>query len=156
MQRNVIETLVGAVVLAIAGGFGVYTYSLTNAGASAGYQLRAQFDRVDGLAVGADVRVSGIKVGNVSAVTLDPKSYMASVTLTLDKQVKVPADSIAQVATEGLLGGHYLALLPGADDDMLPAGGVIRFTQPPLDLMQLIGRAIFTVGDQGKDKPAGP
>jgi phospholipid/cholesterol/gamma-HCH transport system substrate-binding protein len=145
MQRNIVETLVGAFVLAVAIVFGWFAYSSTGKSIGGGsYSLKARFDRVDGLANGTDVRVSGIKVGTVMDVTLDPKTYFAMVHISVQRGITLPVDSRAEIQTEGLLGGRYLNLVPGNDDDMLNDGGTIRFTQAPVDFMQLLGRFMFS------------
>ncbi|MFD2261570.1 outer membrane lipid asymmetry maintenance protein MlaD [Lacibacterium aquatile] len=156
MQRHIVETLVGALVLAIAVGFGWYAYSTTGHGAGAGsYILKARFDRVDGLTNGTDVRVSGIKVGAVTDVVLDPKTFFASVEIAIQDNVKLPIDSRAEIQTEGLLGGRYLNIVPGNDDDILPDGSNIRYTQAAVDFMQLLGRFMFS-SNEPKDGAKSP
>ncbi len=152
MKRSTIETMMGAVVLAIAGMFVVFAYSSANLRGVAGtgaYEVIARFDRVAGLAVGGDVRVSGIKVGTIAAVSLDPKTYLAEVRIALRGDLRLPVDSIAEVATESLLGGHYMSLSPGADATMLKNGDVVKYTQSAVDLTQLLGKFIFQSGDAG-------
>jgi phospholipid/cholesterol/gamma-HCH transport system substrate-binding protein len=153
MKRSTIETVMGAVVLAIAGMFLVFAYSSANLRGIAGtgaYEVIARFDRVAGLAVGGDVRVSGIKVGTISSVSLDPKTYLAEVRMALRGDIRLPVDSVAEVASESLLGGHYMALAPGADPTMLKNGDVIKYTQSAVDLTQLLGKFIFQGGDSAK------
>jgi phospholipid/cholesterol/gamma-HCH transport system substrate-binding protein len=146
MSGNLVETLIGAVVLAVAGVFFAFAYTHTNAGSISGYDLSAKFDRVDGLAVGSDVKMSGIKIGTVTAQSLDPKTYQAVVHMSIAAQYKIPDDSTARVATESLLGGNYLELQPGGSPDTLNPGGQIEYTQGSVDLMGLIGQAIFSSG----------
>lgn len=156
MQRHIVETLVGTLVLVIAIGFGWYAYSTTGHSGSAGsYTLKARFDRVDGLTNGTDVRVSGIKVGSVTGVVLDPKTFFASVEISIQNDVKLPIDSRAEIQTEGLLGGRYLNIAPGNDDDFLPNGSNIRYTQAAVDFMQLLGRFMFS-GNEPKDSKTAP
>ena len=140
MQNNTFETLIGAVVVAVAVGFLYFAYASSNSASLSGYDLNAKFQRVDGLNVGTDVRLSGIKIGNVSSLTLDPKTYQASVHLNIHGDVKLPDDSSVMVTSTGLLGNSYLSVSPGGSDDMLPPGGTIRNTQGSVDLMSLIGR----------------
>ncbi len=90
MQNNTVETLIGAIVVAVAVGFLYFAYSSTNATSLSGYEVAAKFQRVDGLNVGTDVRLSGIKIGNVTALTLDPKTYQATVHLSIRDDVKLP------------------------------------------------------------------
>ena len=158
MSGNLVETLIGAVVLLVAGVFLAFAYTHTDAGAVSGYPLVAKFDRVDGLTVGADVKMSGIKIGTVTSQTLDPKTYQAVVHMNIAAQYKLPDDSTARVATESLLGGNYLELQPGGSPDMLAAGDQIEYTQGSVDLMGLIGQAIFSSGGSKgkKQQPATP
>lgn len=144
MQRHIVETLVGTLVLAIAIGFGWYAYSTTGHSSSSGsYSVKARFDRADGLNNGTDVRVSGIKIGSVTSVTLDPKNYMALVEIAIQNDVKLAIDSRAEIQSEGLLGGRYLNITPGNDDTDLTNGATIVYTNAGADLMQLISKAIF-------------
>jgi phospholipid/cholesterol/gamma-HCH transport system substrate-binding protein len=150
MGGNAVETLIGAVVLAVAGIFLFFAYSNAGVGTERGYQLNALFDRVDGLNVGSDVRLSGIKVGSVTAAALDPKTFRAKVTFTVHDEVVLPDDSAAKIASQGLLGGNYLQLDPGGSDTNLAPGGTIKYTQGAVDLMGLIGQAVFSYTGGGK------
>jgi phospholipid/cholesterol/gamma-HCH transport system substrate-binding protein len=150
MSRNIVETILGAVVLVVAIGFLLWAYGRSEAGDPGGYALRAKFDRVDGLEVGGDVRISGIKVGQVLAQRLDPQTYRAEVTFSVREGIEVPADSSAAIVSSGLLGGKYLALVPGGDESLLKDGGEITLTQSSVNLEDLIGRYIF-----GQGAPAG-
>lgn len=151
MKRSVIETILGAAVLFIAGFFLVFSYNTANVKKVSGYELVADFSGIGGLAVGDDVQISGVKVGSVSGVKLDPETFLARVYLSLDNGVKVPDDTAALISSTSLLGGRYLALEPGASEEMLGAGGKIEFTQAPQNLEQLLGQFIFSMKD-GKDK----
>lgn len=155
MGGNLVETLIGAVVLAVATVFLVFAYSTAGVRSTVtGYEVTARFDRIDGLATGSDVRLSGIKIGSVTGQSLDTKTYQAVVRLNVDSAVKLPDDSSAKVATEGLLGGSYLSIEPGGSDAMLKAGGEIKFTQGAISLVDLIGQAIFSAaGPSGQSKP---
>jgi phospholipid/cholesterol/gamma-HCH transport system substrate-binding protein len=155
MSHNLIETMMGALVLAIAGAFLVFVYNATNLRAAGGYEVVAKFDRVDGLARGADVKVSGIKVGSVIDQRLDTERFLAVVRMNIDPSVRLPIDTVAQVSSEGLLGGSFVALVPGGDDKTIPPGGEIRFTQAPVNLVQLLGKFMFGQADS-KDAGATP
>ena len=143
MSRSLVETLLGAVVLAVAIGFVVFAYTRSSVATVSGYEITARFDRVDGLADGADVRVGGIKIGSVIEQRLDPASYRAVLRMSIEETVRLPADSTAAVASEGLLGGKFIDVQPGGDDVMLADGGRIEFTQSSLLLEELIGRFAF-------------
>jgi phospholipid/cholesterol/gamma-HCH transport system substrate-binding protein len=167
MTRNILETLLGAIVLIVAIGFLGFAYSSSQVDRQSGYELVARFDRVDGLEPGSDVRVSGIKVGSVLDQTLDPDTYRAEVRFTVRDGVELPADSSASVVSDGLLGGKYLCIVPGGDIDMLSAGDEVMLTQSAISLEDLIGHMVFGqgssnpgagdpgAGDSGAGNPAG-
>jgi phospholipid/cholesterol/gamma-HCH transport system substrate-binding protein len=140
MQNSLLETLIGAVVVTVAVVFLVFAVRVANTGTVAGYELAARFDRVDGLDVGSDVRMGGIKIGSVVRQSLDPVTYRAIVTFTVEPNIKIPADTSASIESESLLGGRYLALVPGGDDRMLNPGQEIRYTQASVSLEQLLGK----------------
>jgi phospholipid/cholesterol/gamma-HCH transport system substrate-binding protein len=144
MGRNLIETLMGAVVLVVAGFFLVFAYSTTNVRPVRGYTVLAKFERVDGLNPGADVRLSGIKVGTVVDQKLEPNTYLAVVTMSIDSHVKLPVDTVVQITSEGLLGSNFVALVPGAEEKVVQPGGELRFTQAPVNLVQMLGKFIFS------------
>lgn len=152
-KEEAAETMVGAIVALVAVAFLVFAVARAGQGeTSGGYKLVASFDRVDGVAVGSDVRLSGVKIGTVSTVGLDPQDYRAKVTLAVDPTVKVPADSSAKIASDGLLGGAYVAIEPGGAAEMLPSGGQIENTQGSVDLITLF--ASFARGQGGGDSGA--
>lgn len=153
MQRNIIETLVGALVLAIAIGFAWFGFRLTGGSTAGGYEISAQFERIDGISVGSDVRMSGIKIGTVSVAALDPKTYFADLRMRIDSSVQVPADSVAEITSDGLLGARYLNLVPGNADEVVKPGGKLRLTQAPVDLMALLGKYIFQQSGDTASKP---
>tara|TARA_R110002095_G_scaffold195479_2_gene174099 strand:+ start:3110 stop:3583 length:474 start_codon:yes stop_codon:yes gene_type:complete len=144
MKNNVIETLMGAIVLFVAGFFFVFAYQNSGSKVIDSVEYSADFDRVDGVVVGSDVRMSGVKVGIISALTIDPKTYLAKVSFTVDKSIKLPKDSSAEVVSDGLLGGKYLAIVPGGDETFLAAGNTIIHTQSSVNLEALIGQLIFS------------
>lgn len=113
MKENLVETLVGAIVLAVAIAFLAYGYSVTEGDSDDTYRITAAFDRVDGLTVGSDVRLSGVKVGTVMSLGLDPQSFSAKVTMLVDASLSLPDDTSAKITSEGLLGGNYISLVPG-------------------------------------------
>ena len=157
MRRNVIETVLGAVVLLIAALFVIFAYTNASLRTVSGYPLIAKFDRVDGLNPGSDVKMSGIKVGTIIAQDIDPQSFLAVVHFSVDPRIKLPSDSAAEVVSDGLLGSKYLSLVPGADTRMLEANGEIKFTQSPLNIESLIGQLLFSNqnGKSGGDNKDG-
>jgi phospholipid/cholesterol/gamma-HCH transport system substrate-binding protein len=143
MQNNTFETLVGALVIAVAAGFLFFAYSSTHAGSMNGYDVKASFSSADGITDGADVRLHGIKVGSVSSIDLDPATFDAIVHLSIRDDVKIPDDSSVKVISSLLGGNSYLSIQPGGSDKMLLAGATISNTQGSIDLMGLIGRVIY-------------
>jgi len=141
MHNDTVETIIGAAVVAVAIFFLIFAYRNSEATGVAGYEITAKMARVDGIAVGTDVRLSGIKVGTVAALTLDP-SYLVTVHMKIRDNVQIPDDSSLVVTSTGLLGGSYLSISPGGSDKMLAANGVIRNTQGSIDMMGLISRFV--------------
>lgn len=148
MSSNLVETLIGFAVLLLAGWFLLFVEGRTQADTDGAYQLQAYFDRVDGIAVGSDVRLSGIKVGSVVRSELDKETYQAVLTFSVAKDVQLPHGTAAAVSADGLLGGAYLSLLPGGGDDFMKNGDIIEETQDAVDLVGLIGKFVFG-GDDG-------
>lgn len=145
--RNFGEVVAGAAVILIAVGF--LSYAVVNNGRTAvgGISLTAEFENIGGIATGSDVRIAGLKVGSVTALDIDPKTYQARATFTVRDDIKMSVDSSASVATGGLLGGNFLSLAPGGDPKMLANGGVITVTQSAVNLEDLLGKFIFNVGN---------
>lgn len=149
MGRSVVETLIGAAVLVVAVVFPAYAYTTRNVATVAGYEVFARFSTVDGLKTGDDVRISGIKVGSIVDMSLDPASDQAVVRISVDPAVELPEDTVAAVASEGLLGGKCRALEPGGADELIFAGGEIKITQSSVNLESLLGKAIYSFGSGG-------
>lgn len=144
MKGNVIETVMGAVVLVVAALFLFFAYSTSQLRSVPGYRLTADFEHIDGIRDGSDVRVSGIKVGSVLGTTLDPKSFLATVTMSVEPSVKLPEDTVAEIVSSGLLGDKYLSLVPGGSDKDIAVGGRIKFTQSSVSIEHLIGQMMFS------------
>lgn len=147
MQRNMLETVMGAIVLLTAVAFVSLAYEAANIRGTDGYELEAEFGATGGLSVGDDVRISGIKVGRISRQELDPVTYAARIVMSLDEQIRIPADSSARITAASLLGGNYLELIPGADEDMMQPGEVIYDTRDPVSLTDLLGKAVFSAAN---------
>jgi phospholipid/cholesterol/gamma-HCH transport system substrate-binding protein len=146
------ETLIGAGVVLAAALILLLVWLGKGSGAAAGYELNVRLAKADGLGVGTEVRLSGIKVGSVTDMTLDPNTYLVTVHMNIDSGVQVPVDSSIMVTQAGLLGGGYLSITPGGDDKMLASGGSIENAQGSIDLMSLIGK--FATGGSGAPSPA--
>lgn len=144
MRHNVIETIMGGVVLLVAGFFLVFAYTNSGYKDSHGQNFYAKFDRVDGLQVGSDVRLSGVKIGSVHKMVIDPETFLAKVIMSIQDGLKLPTDSSAEIVTDGLLGGKYIALVPGGEEEILAAGDEIVHTQASVSLEAMIGQLIFS------------
>ena len=154
MRRNAIESVMGAVVLLVAGVFVFFAYDMAQVKAVEGYEVTALFYKIGGLNEGSDVRISGIKVGTVIDHELDPESYDARVRMTITREVKLSVDTVASIASEGLLGGKYVRLEPGTDKSYIKHGGTITKTKDFRSLEDQVGEIIFlaTGGPEGGAK----
>ena len=147
MRENTTEVVVGAAVLAAALGFLWFLVSSTGlSSGSAGIQLNANFRSAEGVSVGTDIRLAGVSVGVVSALNLNLETYRADAVFTIDEGVAVPDDSAAVVASEGLLGGTFVEIVPGGSFEMFADGGLIEDTQGAVSLIQLLMK--FVGGDE--------
>lgn len=138
------EAGVGAVVLAGAAAFLVYalSHSEMRSGLARGYELVARFGQVGGLTAGADVRLAGVKVGSVSKIELDPKTYLAKTSILLDSTVHLPSDSTVKITSDGLLGGQHMSIEPGGSASDMKPGQEFENVQGAVDLFGLIGQVI--------------
>lgn len=152
MNRNIVETALGAIVLLVAGIFLAFSMRAGDVSASGGgYEVTADFSSIGGLSVGDEVQISGVKVGTVSDVSLDEETFLARVSIRVKEDLKLPTDTAALVSSQSLLGGKYLSLEPGADEEVIPAGGRIQYTQASQNLEQLLGQFIFSMQQDDKD-----
>ncbi len=151
LKENMVEALIGAAVLGVGVWFAAYGYIRTQGGGSGGYTLTAKFPTAGSIAVGSDVKISGVKVGTVVTQGLDPATFQAKIGFTVKNDIKLPIDTLAKIGSEGLLGGAFLQLSPGGDPEMLKAGDEIEQTQGAVDFMDLVGKAIYRSTDA---KPA--
>ncbi len=138
-----VETVIGAIVLAGAVFFLIFAQGRIDSGPGAdGYELSARFSSVGDLERGADVRVAGVPVGTVRRIELDPDTFFARATLVIDGAIEIPADSTASITANGLLGGLYVNIEPGGDVESLQPGAEIEFTQGAVDLFDLVGQFV--------------
>lgn len=148
MSENATEVLVGGAVLAAALGFFLYAGQSTGLGTTEGsYPLSASFRSADGLSVGTDVRLAGVRVGSVTGLELNPETFRADVDFTVSENIMVPDDTQAVIASEGLLGGNFLELVPGGSPFNLAEGDEIYTTQSAVSLTTLILRAVGGDGE---------
>lgn len=143
MDKSFVDWALSAMVLAVAALFAWFAYSTTHQTGSGGYPISARFHTIAGLPLDADVKIAGIKVGRVIGMEITPDTFDARIVLSLDPQIKLPTDSTAHIASDGLLGGTYLAIEPGKAGTRIAAGGELTETESPEDIVQTIGKMIF-------------
>lgn len=148
MSENRTEVLIGAAVLAVAVGFGAYVFQSTGTslGISDQYEVTASFRSAEGITIGTDVRLAGVKIGTVSDLNLNPTSFRADAILSIDNDIPLPDDTSLAISSEGLLGGNFVEVYPGASFDNLAAGDEIVDTQGSVSLVTLLMK--FVGGDQ--------
>ncbi|MGI1663135.1 outer membrane lipid asymmetry maintenance protein MlaD [Palleronia sp. KMU-117] len=148
MTDHTTEVVVGAAVVAAAAGFILYAVQFAGVGGPQGddYFLTASFRSVEGIAVGTDVRLGGVKVGTVTDLTLNPATFRADTTFTIDGALQLPEDTAVVISSEGLLGGNFVELLPGGSPFNLEPGSEIEDTQSSVSLVQLLLR--FVTGSE--------
>lgn len=145
-QRSVSELAAGSLVLLATAGFIAYAAGHTGRSDAGGTRLVAQFDNVGSIGPGADVKIAGVKVGSVTGSSIDPATFQAKLTFTVESDIKVPADSSATISTGGLLGGAFVTVSPGGSDKTLTDGQAVGITQSATNLEDLLGKFIFNVG----------
>ncbi|MCU0816533.1 MAG: outer membrane lipid asymmetry maintenance protein MlaD [Cypionkella sp.] len=147
------EILAGAAVLAVAIGFLVYAGQVAGMGNTAGtYPITASFRAVDGITVGSDVRLAGIKVGTITELSLNPQTFFADATIRIREDVILPADSAILISSEGLLGGNFVEIQPGGSLDNLAPGDEVEDTQGSVSLVSLLMKFVGAAagGDSGE------
>jgi phospholipid/cholesterol/gamma-HCH transport system substrate-binding protein len=156
MPRKLPELLTGFAVIIIAAVF--LTYALRSSGevSSGGYPLKAQFSSIGGLTVGADVKIGGVIVGHVAEEHLDPNTYAAIIEMAINTNIQVPEDSSASITSDGLLGNSYVAVSPGGSNTMLTPGQSFTVTQSAINIEDLLGKFIFSMGSGTPSKTASP
>jgi len=140
MKINFLDAFIGFAVLLITGIFLLYVYKTvdTKLFESDDFRLHARFENVDGIVTGSKVKLSGVNIGTVKSISLEPESYYAFITMNFDKKFSFPDDTEASVQLEGLLGGSYISILPGGSDVMLLNGQEILYTQGSTSLLNLM------------------
>ncbi|WP_376871984.1 outer membrane lipid asymmetry maintenance protein MlaD [Albirhodobacter sp. R86504] len=154
MSENRAEILTGALVLAIAVGFLGWSMQGRGAGSGGSYELKASFRSVEGVTVGTDVRLAGVKVGTVTSLGLNPQTYFADATISVREGVVLPADSAALVSSEGLLGGNFIELQPGGSLENYAAGDEIEDTQGSVSVISMMMKFVDGGGSSETDSAA--
>ena len=145
MKKRPVETIMGLVVLLIAGLFLYFAYSVSDLQVVKGYEVTAKFLKVGGLNVGADVIINGIKIGTVIGQKLDNENYDAEIKLSIASDIKLPKDSTAMISSNGLMGNKFIKIEPGKSKDMLQNGDEISNTKDFKTLEDMVGEVIFMV-----------
>jgi phospholipid/cholesterol/gamma-HCH transport system substrate-binding protein len=151
MRRNAVETVLGAVVLLVAGMFVYFAYNTAQVKTIDGYNIKASFFKIGGLTTGSDVRINGIKVGTVTNARLDPETFDAVIEMSIKPDIKLPTDTIAAIGSEGIVGGKYVRITPGSDKETIPDNGSISETKDFRSLEDQVGEIIF-LATGGSDK----
>ena len=146
MKENILEIVVGCIVIIIAITFVFFTISSTGI-KKKGWYINAEFGNIGGLKVGDDVVIAGIKVGEVLSNKLDSQTFIAIVKLNLEKNISIPNDSIAKISSESLLGGQYVEIIPGASNIMFNEEQTIYNTRDPVSISDLLGQAVFSASN---------
>ena len=148
ISRNLAETVVGAIVLGIAIIFAVFLWRFSDVGFGTGqYTVDAKFRSAEGITVGTDVRLAGVKIGSVSNLSLDPKSFNAIARLSIKPEYQMPEDSAAIISSEGLLGGNFVEILPGGSYEVMVDGSEFSETQGAVSFISLLMKFVT-----GKDE----
>ncbi|TCP63145.1 phospholipid/cholesterol/gamma-HCH transport system substrate-binding protein [Rhodovulum bhavnagarense] len=143
------EIMAGGAVLALALGFFVYAANIADLGGgkSGHYELTASFRSVEGVSVGTDVRLAGVKVGTVTALDLNSETFRADTRFTVKEGIELPDDSTVLVSSEGLLGGTFIEIMPGGSPFNLAAGDEMLDTQGAVSLINLLMKFFTASGD---------
>ena len=143
MLENKTEVFVGGAVVAVAIFFVFYVIQTSGLSTGSGnYPIHASFRSAEGVRVGTDVRLAGVKIGAVTQIELDSETYEARSTLSIGKNIQIPDDSSLTIASEGLLGGNFVEVVPGMSEDYLQSGDEVLDTQGSVSLIQLMMRYV--------------
>jgi len=147
MHLRTIEIVVGAFMLAGLISLGILATRISGFnvdGETNTYTVYASFENVGGLTVRSKVSIAGVEVGQVAAIEYDRNRYDARVRMEINGSVdNISVDSTAAILTEGLLGGKYIGLSIGAEDEFLEDGSEITDTQSAIILEELIGQFLL-------------
>jgi phospholipid/cholesterol/gamma-HCH transport system substrate-binding protein len=140
MSENTTEVLVGGAVLAAAVGFLIYAGQVTGfaSGAANDSRYTASFRSIQGVSVGTDVRMAGVKIGSVTDLVLNPQTFRADATFAVASRIVLPDDTAVVISSESLLGGSFVELLPGGSPFNLKPGSEILDTQSSVGLVDLL------------------
>ncbi len=139
MKNNPLETAIGALVVMAAIGFLYYASNVVGiSGPTDTYDVKASFRSAEGIALGTEVRMAGVKIGSVTGMELSPITFRAELKVAIKKSVEIPDDSAIAVTSEGLLGGNFIEVIPGASEFPVENGGEIEDTQGSISFITLL------------------
>jgi phospholipid/cholesterol/gamma-HCH transport system substrate-binding protein len=146
MNKNIIETITGGVVIMIAIWFMYLFVTKTSSqdNNDGNYEISASFENSGGVENGTAIMIAGIKVGVITKKILDQNNYMAELKMAINNNINIPDDSSASITSSGLLGEKYVDISPGGNNEMLKKDGVIKHTQSSVNLETLIGKMMFS------------
>ena len=149
MYKRPVETIMGILVLVVAGLFCYFAYSVSDLQVVKGYNVTANFLKVGGLNTGSDVRIIGIKIGTVVSQMLNNEDYTADVVMSIASDIKLPKDSVASIVSDGLIGNKFIKIDPGHSKEHLTDGDKMEKTKDFKTIEDLVGEVIFMVtGDE--------
>ncbi len=143
MKNNLFEVIVGTFVLLSAIYFFIFSFKQSNIATGDSYKIIAEFDNIGDIGNGSDVKISGVKIGTVDTQSLNSQTYRALLTLNINNEIELPADSSAKIMSASLLGGKFISIEPGADEEILENGDAIIFTQSSVNFEDLLGKFMF-------------
>lgn len=145
MNKKPIETIMGAIVLFIAASFVFFAYNSSNLHVAKGYEITGHFLKAGGINIGSDIKINGVKVGTVSGQKLDTETYLAVIKMNIYNDIKLPKDSVFQIAADGLMGENFIKVTPGQGKDIYKNGETIIKTADFKTIEDLVGEVIFAV-----------
>ena len=151
-SHNYFDFLIGSLVLLCAIGFFSYSFKNSKISTNEGYAIFAKFENADGISIGSDIKISGIKVGSIVEQSLDEKTFKANLKMNVSDNIKIPSDSSAKIVSEGLLGSKYISISLGGDEENLKDGQEITFTQSSVNFEELLGKFIFSDKNKNENK----
>lgn len=150
MKQNIIETIIGFVVIITSLVFLAFAYksSSPSSNEAGGYKIIARFQNAEGIIDGSDIMLAGIKIGSVESLNLDTNSFLAILNLRINPHVKLPKDSQASVVTSGFLGNKFISITPGSSDEELANNDQIKYTQSSVNIEALLGKLMYSFGSK--------
>lgn len=153
MNKKPIETIMGLIVLIIAASFLFFAFNASDLRVVKGYELTGKFLKVGGLTVGSDLRINGIKIGTVTSIALDKETYEAVLKFNVLPQIKLPINSVFEIAADGLMGDRFVKIQPGNSTEVYKDNEVIKNTKDFKTIEDLVGEVIFSLtGSDDNDK----